>query len=155
MMIYSLCNTCLQPYRLILQTQDLSLLKQIASEDGQTCKCPRLCGGLINLMGDATIAAMASDKRLKEPLSITGKELFQAINGMGLPDEVHNDPSTVDAFLRSNKIVRIRTEDYNGRLYLHELQLENGVTLHLGAGGRGAQIVKMTKERTHGSPSPG
>jgi hypothetical protein len=131
----------------------MDLVKQVQSEDGQTCPCPRLCGGAINLVGEPTITAMT--ERLRAPIHLTGKELYQAINGMGLPDELNNDPLVLKAMLVANKVESTDVELCNGKVYLHEIHLDNGITVHLGAGPRGAQIVKMTKRRDSGRQSPG
>lgn len=155
MIIYSLCNTCMQPLQILVETSDIELLKQISSDDGMMTKCPRLCGGTINLVGDATIEAMSKDPRLREPLSITGKELYQAVNGLGLPDEVPKSLDTVSAILRANKLKDFDLNEIAGKLYLHELRLEGGITLHLSSGPFGAQVLKMTKERVHGTGNPG
>lgn len=119
------------------------------------CPCPRLCGGSINLVLDPTIVAMSTDKRLRDPILLTGTELYQAVNGMGLPDEIPKDPIVVQSLLKSSAIAAVVVEEVNGKIYLHEMILDTGVTIHLGSGQRGAQIIKLTKERVkNGPPSP-
>jgi hypothetical protein len=153
MMIMSVCNSCLQPFRIILEAGEGDLLKQISIEDGgKTCKCPRLCGGRINLIGDATISAMAD--KLKEPLTLTGRQLYVAVHGLGLPDEIVKDLQVIRAVLLAHKVVSVDLEEVGDRMYLHELQLDNGMTIHLAAGARGAQILKVTKERKPCPPTP-
>lgn len=151
MIVRSLCNSCFQPFQLLLQASDVDLVKQVADEEGRTCLCPRLCGGRINLMGDPVIADMAKDQRLREPIDLTGKQLYQAINGMGLPDEVPKHVLTVEAMLKSNKVVGTVMEEVNNRIYLHELVLSNGITIHLAAGQRGAQVLRLTKGDADGT----
>ena len=51
MMINSVCSTCLQPYKILIQVSDLELVKEISTNEGRICPCPRLCGGEINLTG--------------------------------------------------------------------------------------------------------
>ncbi len=147
MIINSLCNSCLQPYRILIEISDVELIKQISDENGITCKCPRLCGGRINLIGDPTISLMADDPRLKDPLHITGRELYCAVNGLGLPDEIPKSQDIVFALMKANTVEGISIEETNGRLYLHEINLQNGITIHLGSGAFGAQILKITKKR--------
>jgi len=144
--INSLCNSFLQPYQILVETRDIGLLRQIASDDGGMAPCPRLCGGAINLVGDPTITAMTSDPRLKQPMKITGTELYRAVNGAGLPDELPQSRETVEAILKANKVVEVKVEELNGKLYLHEMSLENGLTIHLASGIRGAQVLKVTRE---------
>jgi hypothetical protein len=148
----SLCNKCLQPFQILLEAGDAALIRQISLEDaGRLCKCPRLCGGKINLVGDPMIAEMGD--KLREPMTLTGKELYAAVNGLGLPDEVEKDPEVIRSLLVANKVVAVDIEVVLGRLYLHELKLDNGFTIHLASGARGSQVLKVTKERKP-CPSP-
>ena len=152
MIINSLCNTCMQPFQVIVQSDEADLLRQLSQEDeGRMCKCPRLCGGKINLIGDPVIEAMA--EKLREPMTLTGKELYAAVLGAGLPDEIVKDPEVIRALLLADKVVDVDLEQIGGRVYLHELRLAGGVILHLAAGARGSQVLKVTKERKP-CPSP-
>lgn len=150
MIIYSLCNTCLQPFNLIIETVDVHLVKQITDEDGTCCPCPRLCGGNINLVGDTVISDMGKSRMLRDPLTLTGQQLYQAVSGLGMPDEVPTTVDTVDSFLRGNPVVKTVLEEKNGAIYLHELHLQSGLVVHLASGLRGAQVLKITKESNHG-----
>lgn len=153
MIIRTLCNTCLQPFELMLEASDLELVKQISDQAGETCPCPRLCGGAILLVMDPTFSQMTNDPRLKNPLRVSGKELFKAVNGAGLPDEIPNDPNVVLAMLKSSPISDASIEVVGKDVLLHELRLQNGVTIHLASGLRGAHVLKMTKEREHARPA--
>lgn len=156
MMIYSLCNTCLQPFDLMVEVKDIELIKQVADESGNVCPCPRLCGGSINLVGDVTIDQMAKDPRFKDPIKLSGKELYQAVKGLGLPDEIPKSIEVVAAMLKANPVKDFDLSEVAGKLYLSELRLEGGVVLHLTSGPHGAQVLKMTKERRpNGSGNPG
>lgn len=150
MIIHSLCNSCLQPFHLIIETADVPLVKEIADDEGTTCPCPRLCGGAINLVGEPTLAAMAEDPRLKQPVNLTGRQLYQAVNGLGLPDEIPRTSDTVDAVLRANKVVKTVVEEHQGKVYLHELHLENGSVLHLASGTKGSQVLKIVRGVANG-----
>lgn len=150
MIILSLCNTCLQPYQLMIEPGEVALVRQIASEDGLTCPCPRSCKGQINLVGDPTIAAMADDRRLREPLTLTGKQLYQAVQGLGLPDEVPKDTQVLDSLFRANKVLKVDLEEHQGKIYLHEIHFENGMVIHLASGHKGAQILRVDKGASNG-----
>ena len=157
MIIRSLCNGCFEPYVITLMPGDVELVKQIQNEkDPRFCKCPRLCGGLINLAGDESLAAMTKLIK-KDPISITGKQLYQAVMGAGLPDEIPKDVLVLTSLLKANRVVGAMAEDIGGKFYLHELKLENGLTFHFSGGPRGAQILKVTKDREvpNGSASTG
>lgn len=145
MMIFSLCNSCFQPFKLNLQPGDVHLVRQIADEDMNTCPCPRLCGGRINLTEMPVVSE--SSKILKQSMSITGRELYVAVNGAGLPDEIVTDPVVVEALMKANSVKEVFMEKHGERVYLHQISLSNGVTLHLTAGSRGAQVLKITKDR--------
>lgn len=143
MIINSLCNGCLQPFQLIVEPMDVPLVKELADDKGESCPCPRLCGGRINLVGQSSAPA-------REPMTLTGKQLYQAVKGMGLPDEVPKSVEAVDAILRANKVVGVDVEEHNGKYFLHELKLENGCVVHLASGIKGAQVLKITKGQAHG-----
>lgn len=148
MIIRSVCNTCYQRYE-ILATSDVkistAMLAQLMDDTGMGA-CPRGCGGRINLTNDATIDAVGV--YLKDPLHLTVTQLFQAAGGMPLPDEIPPSHETVSSLLIANKVKQVSLEDYNGRLFLHELHLDNGCIIHLCAGGRGAQVLKITRRLT-------
>lgn len=143
MIVRSLCNTCLQPFELLLEASDVDLIKTIIDDEGHTAPCPRLCGGRINIVGNPVLGAMAD--KLKQPIHISGKQLFQAVHGMGLPDEVPTSLTSISALLRANKVVGVELEEWNGKFYVHELKLEGGVTVHLSAGVKGAMVLKVTQ----------
>ncbi len=146
MIIKSVCNSCFQGYMLLLQPGDMDLIKQISDREGLTVPCPRLCGGRINIVSGDAITSIHS--KLKGILNINSKELFRAVMGAGLPDEIPTDPLVVAAMLNSTKVIGSDVESSNGNVYVHELTLENGVTVHLGGGPRGARVVKLTRPVT-------
>lgn len=150
MIIHALCNSCLQKFDLIVEPSQVHLVKEISDENGETCPCPRLCGGRINLFGDGLIQQMGAVPGLRDPISITGKQLYQAVNGLGLPDEIPKNREVIDSLLRSQKIVSTVIDELDGKVFIHELRLEDGLTIHLAAGLRGAQVFKITKETKNG-----
>ena len=78
-------------------------------------------------------------------MAVTGRQLYQAVLGMGLPDEVPKSTEMVDSILRANRVVKVSVEEHEGKLYLHELHLENGSVVHLASGMKGAQVLKVTR----------
>lgn len=146
MTIHTLCNSCLQVYALQIGPEDSHLVQGLLDDD-QTCPCPRLCGGRIILTTQDDLKTLASDGRLYQPLPITGRELFKAVKGVGLPDEIPSSLEAVEALLLSKHVVSVSMQQDGRRIYLHELRLSNGVVLHLAAGQRGAQVLKITRER--------
>ena len=122
----------------------MELVKSISENEGRLAPCPRLCGGKINLVGDPVLQQMGTDPRLKEPLHITGKELYQAVKGMGLPDEFPKDADAIELLLKKSPILGVEMEVVNNRIYLHELHFASG-TVHLASGPRGAMVLKVTK----------
>lgn len=151
MILYTMCNSCLQPYELLLQESDLHLVKQLVEDGTMHCSCPRLCGGKIFLGSDETVKQMSTDPRLKDAMKITGKQLYQAVNGMGLPDESPTNLESVVAMLIAHPIKSVGAEEVGGKVYLHELHLSNGVTVHLSSGHKGAQVLKLTKGKPNAS----
>jgi hypothetical protein len=148
--ILSLCNTCLTRFKILVEPSKAHLLRQISSEDGVTAACPRLCGGRINLTGGA-ISRMAKNSALRESMNLTVEELYKAVSGAGLPDEIVKDPDTIRALLKANKIVDVGVEKDGEDFYIHELLLDNKLIVHLGTGLRGARVVKITKEYARAS----
>jgi hypothetical protein len=135
------CNTCLNGFTVRIDPGDGPLLAQLADEDG-LCACPRQCGGKVLVTKDASLTTIAS---ILKSVSLSAKEFFSAVHGGGMPDEVPNSEQLVASLLIANKVLAVETEEADGRVYLHEIHLENGTKLHLGAGGRGAQVWKVTK----------
>jgi hypothetical protein len=138
----ALCNSCLQPFVVTVGPDEKQLVQGELDADGH-CACPRLCGGKL-LLGDAA-NKVREGAQLAKPLHLTGTELFQAIHGLGLPDEVTDDPDLVEALLKTNPVTGAKLEQVMGRVFLHELHLANGMVVHLTAGARGAQLLKVTR----------
>lgn len=151
MKINSLCNTCFQSYELLIEASDIDLLRQITDESGHTAKCPRLCGGTINVVGDRVISEMTLDRRIREPMQISGKELYRAVNGMGLRDEIPLSKDVVEMLLNT-QLRSFELDMQDGKIYLTELKFEGGRTLHLTSGARGAQVLKITKAEMTETP---
>lgn len=152
MIVNAFCQTCLQPFVLLIQASDVELVKSISTNEGRTCPCPRLCGGEINLTGSVTVR---EGVKLRDPVELTGLQLFKAVGGLGVPDEIPKDPAVIDALLKTKKVVSVDLEEFSGNFYLNELRLEGGITVHLASGARGARVLKITKESPHGSVNPG
>ena len=160
MIILSMCNSCMSRFEILVEPKQVHLIKAVSDKKGTVAKCPRLCGGMINLVGSPGLDSVwksAKGKAFKAPLKITALELYQAIGGLGLPDEVANDPDVMKSMLLSSRIVGVdlEKESSNDTYYLHEIRLENGVTFHLGSGLRGASVIKMTKEMHRAVQRPG
>lgn len=153
MIVNAGCSSCFQTYKLLIQVSDVELVKQISTDDGRSCPCPRMCGGKINLVGEPVLSPDTFS--LRDPIELTGLQLFQALGGLGLPDEIPKDVLVIDALLKASRVVGVDVDEFDGSFYLSELRLEGGVTLHLTAGARGARVLKITKERTNGSGNPG
>ncbi len=129
-----------------MEPGDTELMKTMMDE-ALTVSCPRLCGGRINVVNSVGVMTMAMAPGLRPPMSLTAKELFRAVKGGGLPDEIEKDPVTIQALLKSSPVVEAVVEEVNGKVYLHELKLAAGTTIHLASGLRGAQVLKITKEK--------
>jgi len=143
MIIHSLCNSCYQRYELLIEPGDVHLLKDILVED-VLAPCPRNCGGKINV-ASSMIAGFADDPQLSSIIRLNAKELFKAVKGGGLPDEIPNSPEVVEALLLAHKVQKVSVQKIMNNIYLHELHLENGAVMHLASGARGAQVLKITK----------
>ncbi len=147
MIIHSACATCLRSFSLMIEPADVSLVKEIADDDGDSCPCPSMCGGTINLVGPPKVP---ENVQLKDTINLTGRQLYQAVNGLGLPDELPRTGETVEAALFSNTVTKAVIEEHQGKVYLHELHLDTGDVLHLASGSKGAQVFKIVKGAPHG-----
>lgn len=137
MISYAECSGCGSSFNLIISAEDIPLIEHI--EKGGEYQCPRLCGSYIKPSSGKSNSA-------KNALTLTGVQLYQASFGMGLPDEVPKDTVVVDSLLKSSRVVGTVTELKSGRVYLHEITLENGTTIHLASGARGSEVLKITKD---------
>jgi hypothetical protein len=148
-MIVTACNACYQRYEILVRPHEQHLIASLGDADG-LCACPRLCGGKVLLRTDPGFLEVLKNMALAPTISITGTELYQATNGLGLPDEIPKDTSVLDALMKEKVIEDLVWEQADGRFYLHEMKLSSGFRVHLSAGGRGAQVLKVTKEKTNG-----
>jgi len=142
MFLITICNSCYARFDVTIAPETSHLLAQMADEDG-LAPCPRHCGGKINMTGDVTITSIAQEQ--KEQVHLTTMELYRAIHGAGLPDEIPKSGELVEAMLKTHKVKDALVEEVGDRIFVHELVLENGSTIHLTAGGRGAQVLKVTR----------
>jgi len=152
MIVNSVCSTCLQPFKILIQVSDVELVKQISTNEGRTCPCPRLCGGEINLVGESELM---EGIRLRDPVELTGIQLFQAVGGLGLADEIPKDLMVIDSLLKANRVESVDLEEVGGNFYIHEIRLHGGMTVHLASGARGAKVLKITKEAPNVVSNPG
>jgi hypothetical protein len=120
----------------------VELVKQVSTDEGRKCPCPRLCGGEINLVDEPKLV---EGIRLRDPIELTGLQLFQAVNGLGLEDEIPKSSVVIDSLLKTLRVVSVDLEEVNGNFYLNELRLERDVVVHLTSGVRGARVLKITK----------
>jgi hypothetical protein len=156
--IHSLCNSCLQAYDLEFTSVDKDLIGQIEVQAGMA-RCPRHCGGLINIgpVQEFKHVVTEGNRLFKDPIHLTAQELYAAIYGNGLPDEIPRDIDVVESLMIAHKVVGTTLEMApTGEIYLHSLKLSNDVTVHLG-GGMGPRVVKITKPRkeNHGPAHSG
>lgn len=154
----TVCNTCIHGFEVVVTPEDSSLFESLVGAT-KTCKCPKLCGGSILLTNDYLLIDMYD--KVDRKTRITASELYKAVHGVGLPDEIVKDAIVVESLLKANLIDAVKTEERNGRVYIHEIALDNGVSLHLAAGSAGAVVFKITKGtkkdgngNTSGSSSP-
>jgi len=147
MIIAALCNSCFSRFDIAVAPEDISLLKGMTDQHGLGT-CPRHCGGRINLRAptDEAMQALTQNPLLKEALRLSVQELFKAVKGGGLPDEIPKSYELAVALFKSEKVDTVFMEQDGKDIYLHEIRFANGSTIHLGSGKRGAQVVKITRK---------
>jgi hypothetical protein len=132
------CATCKSAFEIRFEKpSDISLLSHMLVNGQVDCVCPRKCTG--------RIAQQAQFAEGVFPLSVTVQELFQAVSGMPLPDEVPKSAIFVLSLLKSERVLEARCEEEGGSIFLHSITLTNGCTIHLCASGRGPQVLKITR----------
>lgn len=91
---------------------------------------------------DAEPAAIARMK-LKD---LSAQEYYAALLGLGTPDEMNCDASTVNELMKKPvKKVHGRQLPNTQRFLLEAIELEDGTKLHFGAGAAGAVIYRITR----------
>ena len=144
MTFITVCNTCLQPIELRLDPDEVRLVKEMVAED-KTIQCPRLCGGRILMTPSPELSKMVSDSRLRDPVVLTGKELYKALLGAGMPDEIPASPEAVEALLLANKVIGVEVVRDGKSIGITELRLANKTIIHLASGRIGAAVLKITR----------
>jgi len=98
-----------------------------------------------NEVGWVIAAAEQGAVRMYE---LTPEQFFSAMCGFGLPEEISIEPESVVAFLKSAKVVDVKVETSpTGRVVLHQIDLENGLSLHLSSSSYGPTIFKITRRK--------
>jgi len=144
----SACETCFQRFLISIEEDAVGLLSDLKGDD-DLCMCPRLCGGMINVSRDSAIELVIdslSSKQVKEPIHLTVKELYRAVHGGGLPDELPKSGYATNKLLEGQIIKKVVLDDRgDGEVYLQELVLGNGLIIHMSSGLFGAQILKIVE----------
>jgi hypothetical protein len=106
--------------------------------------CPQ-CNAMMRGMHE-----QKADSRAMQSLNLkdlTPQEAFAAFNGCGFPDEQRCSFAVVDALLRETPVRCIIGKDVIGleRTVLDAIELWDGTRIHLGAGGDGAVVYRITR----------
>jgi hypothetical protein len=80
-------------------------------------------------------------------IDLTPIEMFSALSGFGLPDEMPSSVENVSQTLSSSPIKRVVGQNVPGtkRCSIDFVELENGVRIYLGASTHGAVVYRITK----------
>lgn len=73
------------------------------------------------------------------------KEFYNAVNGMGFPNETVTHKEPVIAMLKACRVVDVDADEVDGRCIVNSITLDNGVTFYLAASGYGAAVFKATR----------
>lgn len=91
---------------------------------------------------------LRSQANVLEQVELTPEELFRAMGGFGLPEEIGFAPEMVRALLLSSKVVGMSADKVvSGRVILDRLDLEDGTSLHLASSRQGPVVFKVTRRR--------
>lgn len=110
--------------------------------------CPRSgCSGKMTL----TDAIASEDLILLEVHELTPQEVFQALQGMGLPTEKECSESNVRDALEGRTVTAIDVRNLYGtnRSVLNSITLDNGHRIFLGSSPHGAVVYRIATPRSH------
>jgi hypothetical protein len=133
------CDKCFQAFEIDLNSTEVPMLQDLVDEN-KTVSCPRGCGGRVPMSDDENAL------RGRHPIHLSGLSLYQALHGAGLPDEIPCDINVLAALLKANTVINVSVEEHNKKIYLHEIDMSDGSTIHLAAGLKGALVMKITKK---------
>lgn len=90
-------------------------------------------------------------RTLKNLRDIEVQELFQALNGLGLPEEQDCSIDAVTKLLLEQHIAKVVGHHIAGtaRFCLERLELDNGQKMYFAAGSHGATVYRITKPIKH------
>lgn len=130
------CEGCDEVLYVEAKPDEVRLFSQIVSEDGKTVgSCP--------FCGRGTLALVAK-QRAPVTRTMTLTAFYGASFGMAAPGQEPTTDRIHDLF--KMKSVGQTVEICGPVILLHEIHFEDGSILHLCGSGRGAQVLKITKE---------
>jgi hypothetical protein len=142
------CLECYTALRILGETSELDALVGKDSEfwpDGYTCvACNKKCSSYAETDIEAGVLARMKIRDL------TPQEAYAAQLGLGTPDEMVCDASTVrELFARPIKTVRGFTIPGTSRFCLTEILLEDGICLYFGASTHGAVVYRISRPTSY------
>ena len=141
------CDSCLTVVRFVDDPQVCqSFLEHSIWEGGYPCV--RQCGAKMTRIpgGEWETWKSSHDEGILKLYELSMAELFRAMSGFGLPDELQVEPEYVKALLLSNPITDLLLQrSDSGRTVIKRLDLKNGLSIHLASSPRGATVYKITR----------
>jgi hypothetical protein len=137
----TICNTC----GLVIEINgDPQRVKDLLGREiwGEMLPCPR-CE-----LGQAIRDIELPDEQIPEAqIELTPEEYFRALHGFGFPDEINCPPEVIRGLLLTNQVVGVGVSlAPKQRTVLNSIELENGLTLHLGISTQGPVVFKITRK---------
>lgn len=138
------CMNCFTSVRVMGDPAEVNSLVGQASDfwpNKYTCvTCNAPCEAIVE--SDADPNAL----RKMKVRELSAQELFAALNGLGTPDEMICDASTVrEVFTRPIKKVHGNTVANTSRFLIEAIEFEDGTKIHLGASSHGALVYRITR----------
>jgi hypothetical protein len=109
--------------------------------------CPRSgCSGLMTL----TDAIASSELDRLEMHDLSPQEVFQALQGMGLPSEKDCSVAHVQEALLQKRVLSLDIRSVSGtaRSVVYSILLEDGVRVYFGSGPQGATVYRIAPKRS-------
>lgn len=129
------CKKCGAQFIVPSIDPDIGLLKT-------RMRCPSSCGGTVRLRAETNI-------RMKQPVQqVTALHLYQAVMGVGLPQERRCGPGDVTKVLVGSRIKAIDIVEAPDprRSIVNSITLEDGRVVYLASSTKGATVYRITEE---------
>lgn len=137
------CDSCHSGFRVIEDDIDRARMLIGESSDVGKVVCPR-CAAALGRYREIEVDGTVM-RRLKVT-DLTTDEMYAALNGFGLPEEVQCSRRRVQEVLENTKIKKVVGRDTAaGRFVIDSILFEDNKRMYLGASSEGAVVYRISE----------